>query len=323
MTRYAPLWQQNNTYPAGVDRELIATLWPSSASTGGQAATVANTMNVQLQPGTAAVALTTGNNSALCRWDATEVVTLSAAPVSGQSRIDLIVLQVRDVALDAGANNDFIFQAIAGTPVVSGPVPPALPANAYAVCQVLVIGGSANLNGATITDVRAQLGSFPALPPVVTSGTTVQSFTDANGQVWVAKAGVNGGAWRLARDVLHCVVNRTAAFNFNSGPVPFDTVVRDPYGIYNVGTAQFIPPVSGMYFSTLSLRSTTSLMGVVLNIGASGIIGQANLGAQGASFSVVYFFNAGQLITHPVTPSGALVGGGPFNFATFDYVGTG
>lgn len=158
MTRYAPLWQQNSSYPAAVDRGLIGTLWPASGSSGGVATTVLNTMNVSVAAGTAAVALSGSNLSQLCRWDAAEVVTLTAAPPSGQSRIDLVVLQVRDAAIDAGANNDFIFQAITGAGGTPGPgAAPAVPTNAYPICQLTVPGAAANLNGVTVTDRRLPL----------------------------------------------------------------------------------------------------------------------------------------------------------------------
>ena len=108
-------------------------------------------------PGRAAVPLSTGNHTALCYWSAAEIVQLTAAPPSGQSRIDLIVCQVRDNQLDGGANNDFIFQAIAGAPAVSNPAVPATPANAAQVCSVLVPGAAADLSTATITDLRGGL----------------------------------------------------------------------------------------------------------------------------------------------------------------------
>jgi hypothetical protein len=159
VTRLAPLWQQNSTYPAQTDRVLIATLWPTSGSSGGAASLVAGTMNVSVAPGTAAVALGAGgvNYTALCRWDAAETVTLAAAPPSGQSRIDLVVAQVRDQVLDAGANNDFVFTNVTGTPAASNPAVPAVPVNAYPVCQVTVPGAAVNLNGATLVDRRVPL----------------------------------------------------------------------------------------------------------------------------------------------------------------------
>jgi hypothetical protein len=138
----------------------LGTLWPASGSTGGAAITVANTMQVSIAPGTAAVALgTAGALTQLCRWDAAEVVTLAAAPPAGSSRTDLVVLQVRDNTLDSGGNNDFIFQAIAGAGGTPGPgAVPAVPNNAYAVAQLTIPGGAANLNGVTVVDRRANTG---------------------------------------------------------------------------------------------------------------------------------------------------------------------
>jgi hypothetical protein len=112
-------------------------------------------MNVSIAPGTVAVPLQAGQGAALCRWDAAEVVTLAAAPPSGQSRIDLVIAQVRDNALDAGGNNDFIFASVTGTPASANPAVPTTPPNALVLYQVLVPGAVANLNTATLTDVRS------------------------------------------------------------------------------------------------------------------------------------------------------------------------
>jgi hypothetical protein len=119
---------------------------------------VANTMTVQAAPGTVAVPLQSGAGCALCRWDANETPTIATAPPTGNSRIDLVIVQVRDNALDAGANNDFIVTTVTGTPAASNPAVPAVPTNALALAQVLVPGAAANLNGATITDRRTPLG---------------------------------------------------------------------------------------------------------------------------------------------------------------------
>jgi hypothetical protein len=177
MTRYQPLWQQAGSYAASQDRLLMQSLWPGGSCSGGVTTAVAGTMNVSIAPGFAAVPLQAGQGVALCRWDAAEVVTLSAAPPSGQSRIDLIVAQVQDNALDAGGNNAFIFTAIAGTPAASAPATPATPTNAMAIATVTVVGAVANLNAAVILDLRTTqqavtaggtpilVGSTPGAPP--------------------------------------------------------------------------------------------------------------------------------------------------------------
>jgi hypothetical protein len=84
-------------------------------------------------------------------------------------------------------------------------------------------------------------------PPPVTTGTTIQSYTDPNGDVWVAKNGVNGGAWKRARDVLHCSWYRNAAFTYSTSNAlfTFDAAVTDVYGLYVSGT--FTAPVPGIW----------------------------------------------------------------------------
>ena len=196
MTRYAPLWQQAGSYPAQLDRSLLGALWPVGGASGAAATAVANTMTVSLPPGAVAVPLAPGQGSALCRWDAAEVVTLDAAPPSGQSRIDVIVAQVRDTAIDAGPNTDFIFAVVKGTPAASAPAAPATPANAYAMYAVTVPGAAANLNGATITDRRTSLVAAPyALPAIYGSPVlTTDTFGNVNMLLPAGKVFVGGSA---------------------------------------------------------------------------------------------------------------------------------
>lgn len=155
MTRYQPLWQQSGTYQASLDRQLIDVLCPNGGANGNPPVAVNNTMNISVPAGTCVVPLSDGS-SALCVWDAAEVVTLAAAPPSGQARQDLVVCQVRDNAIDSGGNNDFIITSVTGTQAAAGSaVPPAVPANAYPLCQVGVGGAVANLNTAAIYPRRA------------------------------------------------------------------------------------------------------------------------------------------------------------------------
>jgi hypothetical protein len=157
MTRYAPLWQQAGSYPAALDRGLISSLWPSGGASGGAVTASATNMTVTAAPGAAAVPLQAGQGAALCRWDANEVPTLAAAThPAGQTRIDLVIVQVRDNALDAGANNDFIVTSVTGVPAASSPGVPATPTNALVLAQVVVPGAVANLSTATVTDLRGR-----------------------------------------------------------------------------------------------------------------------------------------------------------------------
>lgn len=88
------------------------------------------------------------------------------------------------------------------------------------------------------------------LPNPVTTGTTIQAFTDAvAGEVWVAKNGVNSGTWRKAREVLHACVGRAAAFTATTAALfGWDTTINDAYGLF-VGspTYGFVVPVAGLY----------------------------------------------------------------------------
>jgi hypothetical protein len=299
MTRLAPLWQQNSSYPANTDRVLLATLWPTSGSTGGAVTTVANTMNVSVAAGTAAVAL---NNAytALCRWDAAEVVTLTAAPPAGQSRNDVIVLQVRDAALDAGSNNDFIFQAIAGTPATTGSqTTPAVPTNAYAVAQLTVPGGAANLNGVTVVDRRA-----PLLGP--------------------------GGTQRL-----HGRVYRNAAFTVGTATAvfPWDTVQYDNAAMWRSAQSGFVVPAAGVYAITSQFTVFTpanSLSSIMIYQNGSSIL-QSNVYSAVANayltpvIASAVSCNAGDLLQIFSSGNGSFslaqgLGGGGF---TVDYLGTG
>jgi hypothetical protein len=200
MTRYAVLWQQGGSYAASVDRGLLSTLWPSGGVTGGAVTAVANTMTVSVAPGVVAVPLQAGQGVALCRWDAAEVVTLAAAPGSGQSRIDVIVAQVRDNALDSGGNNDFVFTSVTGTPATTGSqVAPATPTNAYALAQVTVPGAVANLNTATITTVAGGLGGQMQGPAGRAHGTAATSMANnTNTTVTLGASDFLRGGMRLA-----------------------------------------------------------------------------------------------------------------------------
>ena len=84
------------------------------------------------------------------------------------------------------------------------------------------------------------------VPPPVTSG-GIQSITDVYGEVWVAKPGVYSGAWRKARDVLHAVIYRAAAWTtaVAATTVAYDTVLRDTYGMFS--SNGFLIPVNGWY----------------------------------------------------------------------------
>ena len=214
MTRFAPLWQQAASYPAQLDRGLLAALWPLGGWSGPPATTVAGTMQVSLPPGSVAVPLVGGQGTALGRWDAPELVALAAAPPSGQSRLDLVIAQVRDNAIDGGPDNDFIFDKVTGVPAASNPALPAVPLNALAMLSVLVPGAVANLNTATLTDLRpGNLATAPAAP---------------------AAQVLRQAPWSVAIASVPTLV-------------PYDTVVVDALGNYDKVTNLFTCPEEGLY----------------------------------------------------------------------------
>lgn len=338
MTRYTPQWLQAGSYAAGVDRRLIGALWPSAA-VSGCAVTFASAMTVNIAAGQVAVPTSNGTGSLLCSSDAVEQVTLAAAPGSGTNRIDLVVCQARGNDVDGGSNNDFLFAAVTGTPAAS-PAAPAVPANAVALARILVPGGSAAITPANITMVAAgPLGAgAPALPPPLAAGAAIQSYTDATGQVWVAKGGVNGGAWRLARDVLHSRAYRAAAWTFVAGIqfMPFDTITpgADPYGLYATGPGAFTVPIGGVWnvTSMFTCGSASGSWGVlfVYKNGSAFVVGgpfqassTANLGLivdqpirLAAGDKITMYSNGG-----PTSYAGGV--GDSQTFCSLNYLGTG
>lgn len=185
-----------------------------------------------------------------------------------------------------------------------------------------------------------------SVPPPVTTGTTIQSFTDPQGFVWVAKNGVNGGAWKMARDVVHARVYRAAAFTIAVGAaLMFDTVAgamaEDDYGLYSTATGEFSCPVAGIY-----LISCKTGFSSIVDVNAADI----RIHKNGAFFvygggvyqSVVFAGQGIALVATPTTTRCAagdtlqihtaaggpaltgLVGvAGEHTYATFDLLGTG
>jgi hypothetical protein len=83
--------------------------------------------------------------------DAPTVVAITTANPTNP-RIDLICMTVQD-AYYTGAQNNVIFQVVAGTPA-SSPVVPATPANSIALAEVAVAAGALSIVTGNITDLR-------------------------------------------------------------------------------------------------------------------------------------------------------------------------
>jgi hypothetical protein len=83
--------------------------------------------------------------------DAATVVAITTANPTNP-RIDLICMTVQD-AYYTGAQNNVVFQVVAGTPATS-PVVPSLPANSIALAEIAVAAGALSINNGNITDRR-------------------------------------------------------------------------------------------------------------------------------------------------------------------------
>jgi hypothetical protein len=110
-------------------------------------------MSVRVASGWAAIVGTTTTNMGVYTIfnDATDTLTITTANPTNP-RIDLVCATVRD-AFYSGANNDVIFQVIAGTPGAT-PSAPALPANSVSLATVAVGAAVTQINAGDITDTR-------------------------------------------------------------------------------------------------------------------------------------------------------------------------
>ena len=157
-----PSWLQAGSYPAQYDRLTAQALWATTGIIGSSSlAVTANSpagMSVRVASGWAAIVGTTTINMGVYTIfnDATETLTITTADPTNP-RIDLVCATVRD-AFYSGANNDVIFQVIAGTPAGS-PVAPSLPANSISLATVAVGAAVTQINTGNITDTRVDVGT--------------------------------------------------------------------------------------------------------------------------------------------------------------------
>ena len=152
-----PSWLQAGSYPAQYDRLTAQALWATTGTIGSSSLAVSPNspvgMSVRVASGWAAIVGTTTTNMGVYTIfnDATDTLTITTADPTNP-RIDLVCATVRD-AFYSGANNDVIFQVIAGTPAGS-PVAPALPANSISLATVAVGAAVTQINSGDITDTR-------------------------------------------------------------------------------------------------------------------------------------------------------------------------
>jgi len=155
-----PSWLQAGSYPAQYDRLTAQALWATTGIIGSSSLAVTQNspagMSVRVASGWAAIVGTTTSNMGVYTIfnDATDTLTITTADPTNP-RIDLVCATVRD-AFYSGANNDVIFQVIAGTPAGS-PVAPSLPANSISLATVAVGAAVTQINTANITDTRVNV----------------------------------------------------------------------------------------------------------------------------------------------------------------------
>jgi hypothetical protein len=155
--RTPPSWLQNGSHPAENDRLTTQALWATTGIINSTSLAVTQNspvgMSVIIAGGWAAIVGTTQANMGTYVGynDAPTVVAITTANPTNP-RIDLICMTVQD-AYYTGAQNNVIFQVVAGTPAGS-PVVPSVPANSIALAEVAVAAGALSITTANITDRR-------------------------------------------------------------------------------------------------------------------------------------------------------------------------
>lgn len=155
---FSPLWLQNLTYPARIDRAVFDSIWSQGTlGTGALQVTQSSVpaMTVQVAAG---VGVVTGTDQAfqgkyLVREQAaTTGVVIGAAPGTGQ-RNDIVGVRVRDPNATGPAGNDAIITVVVGTPSVT-PVDPTYPSSFLPLARVRVPAGTGSITNALIDDLR-------------------------------------------------------------------------------------------------------------------------------------------------------------------------
>lgn len=179
-------------------------------------------------------------------------------------------------------------------------------------------------------------GDIIPQPPPVTTGTTVQSYTDPNGDVWVAKNGIYAGAWKRAREVCAARIFSNANQTFSAGTViglggtNYDPLamksgnnwvipIAGRYAIIGAVGLNGAPTTAGQIQSVLYYNAAQSTQGSVSSFGASQTAWPAS------NVSDILFCNAGDTVGLFLYTSGASVttlGNSPRTFVGITYEGT-
>lgn len=157
-----PIWQQNRAYSARLDRTVVDLIFTEGVvDPGGGDFEVIETspqsLSVAVGVGRAVIEGDdeTRQGKYLVVNDAVLNVSITAAPIAPNDRIDLIVLQVNDPIAGSTRTPANVAEvvAITGTPSVT-PSAPALPDTAIPLAEVYVAAGATVITTADITDLR-------------------------------------------------------------------------------------------------------------------------------------------------------------------------
>jgi hypothetical protein len=216
-----PTYLTAGTYSARLDRQVIGALLTPDAVTGPLAARSGvkpspggtglkviqrptPDMWVRVQPGTCYIqAVSSTGGAYVCQNDSDYDVQLDAAHAT-LPRKDLIYARAADAADDTGSLNEFIIDALTGTPAAS-PVRPALPSQAIGLAEAAVAAAGTSIVTANITDLRTHVTALGGTLPIVASANIPaspypgmriyrQDLAQPVEQVW------DGTAWRTVMD---------------------------------------------------------------------------------------------------------------------------
>lgn len=129
----------------------------------------------------------------------------------------------------------------------------------------------------SVFEVPTYVTTVP-LPAALGAAAPFTSYTDPNGDVWVAQGGVYNGAWKRAKDVLVGAYYRSAAWTTATTTtlLVFDTLDYDPYGLYGRTTSGTLDtPVAGIwrFDETVSATATATGQWVQCRIDVTGRLG--------------------------------------------------
>jgi len=175
-----------------------------------------------------------------------------------------------------------------------------------------------------------EYANWVPLPAPVTSGTTVQSFTAPDGEVWVAKNGVNSGNWFKARDVINAraLLGSVSPSGITALPITLPATF-DVYGGF-ASTAGYTCPIAGRYQVNVIMTvnavpsSNNPVYRIQRNSGdvASGNYYQQGGTAQNYTFAIndILVCAAGDVLRAAVGNTGGTGSSGALSVA---YLGTG